>query len=69
MFTEQDDTDACVKKTVDTFGGILTLVNNVGWISHFGTVTRRNFSARLAGAQAAGQPHPPPAGLPQGPFD
>jgi NAD(P)-dependent dehydrogenase (short-subunit alcohol dehydrogenase family) len=29
--TEQADIDACVKKTVDTFGGISTLVNNVGW--------------------------------------
>ncbi|MEJ2309125.1 MAG: SDR family NAD(P)-dependent oxidoreductase [Gammaproteobacteria bacterium] len=29
--SEQDDIDACVKKTVDTFGGISTLVNNVGW--------------------------------------
>lgn len=29
--TEQDDIDACVKETVDNFGGISTLVNNVGW--------------------------------------
>lgn len=29
--TEQGDIDACVARTVDAFGGISTLVNNVGW--------------------------------------
>jgi NAD(P)-dependent dehydrogenase (short-subunit alcohol dehydrogenase family) len=29
--TVQDDIDACVSKTVEAFGGISTLVNNVGW--------------------------------------
>ncbi len=29
--TIQSDIDACVKATVDAFGGISTLVNNVGW--------------------------------------
>lgn len=29
--TQQNDIDACVAKTVDAFGGISTLVNNVGW--------------------------------------
>ena len=29
--TSRDDIDACVKRTVDAFGGISTLVNNVGW--------------------------------------
>ena len=29
--TEQADIDACVKATVDNFGGVSTLVNNVGW--------------------------------------
>ena len=29
--TSRDDIDACVKKTTDAFGGITTLVNNVGW--------------------------------------
>jgi NAD(P)-dependent dehydrogenase (short-subunit alcohol dehydrogenase family) len=29
--TSDDDIDACVKQTVDAFGGISTLVNNVGW--------------------------------------
>jgi NAD(P)-dependent dehydrogenase (short-subunit alcohol dehydrogenase family) len=29
--TEQADIDACVKATADSFGGISTLVNNVGW--------------------------------------
>ena len=28
--TSRDDIDACVKKTTDAFGGITTLVNNVG---------------------------------------
>lgn len=29
--TKQEDIDACVAKTVESFGGISTLVNNVGW--------------------------------------
>lgn len=29
--TSQKDIDDCVAKTVDAFGGITTLVNNVGW--------------------------------------
>lgn len=29
--TEQSDIDGCVAKTVEAFGGISTLVNNVGW--------------------------------------
>lgn len=29
--TRQDDTDAVVRATADAFGGISTLVNNVGW--------------------------------------
>lgn len=29
--TDQADIDSCVAKTVDAFGGISTLVNNVGW--------------------------------------
>lgn len=29
--TKLEDIDACVKATVDAFGGISTLVNNVGW--------------------------------------
>lgn len=29
--TRQQDTDAVVKATVETFGGVSTLVNNVGW--------------------------------------
>lgn len=29
--TDEADVDACVKRTVDTFGGLSTLVNNVGW--------------------------------------
>lgn len=29
--TIEDDIDAVVKATVDAFGGISTLVNNVGW--------------------------------------
>jgi NAD(P)-dependent dehydrogenase (short-subunit alcohol dehydrogenase family) len=29
--TIQEDIDQCVRKTVEAFGGITTLVNNVGW--------------------------------------
>jgi NAD(P)-dependent dehydrogenase (short-subunit alcohol dehydrogenase family) len=29
--TSKDDIDSCVKQTVDAFGSISTLVNNVGW--------------------------------------
>ena len=34
--TEQADIDACVKATADNFGGISTLVNNVGWGQSYG---------------------------------